>query len=414
MSVSEQAPSRGSSYGWVIVVASTMLLVMQSGIMYSFGVFFKPLAAEFGWSRAATSGAYSTLMLTHGLFAVPVGWLADRFGPARVETACAVMAGLGLVLASRITELWQLYIAYGLISGIGISGGFPIGTGTTARWFDRRRGLTLGIVATGIGLGTLLMVPIIERLIADAGWSVAYLRFGIIVWVAMIGSALLLRRGPAGTAEQNPRKDAPPTPAGTNPQTTMSSALRTKSLWLLFVVYLFFNSGVQMIMVHLVNYTTDLGIAPQVAATIVSVVGIGSIAGRLSMGAASDKFGGMNMLIICCSILALSLLAFIFTRSLWTFYALAVVFGLAYGGEWSILPTLVGHFFGFRLVSALVGVVVTGATIGGAFGSWAAGQIFDATQSYQVPFTIGVFASVCAVVLTFVIKRTTASANKSV
>jgi MFS family permease len=122
-------------YGWVIVAACTILHVTQYGIQYSFGVFFKPLIADFGWSRAATSGAYSILMISAGISAIPLGWLADKVGPAKVTAICGLLMGLGLVLAGRIEELWQLYLTFGVMQGIAIGGTIAITGGVAARWF---------------------------------------------------------------------------------------------------------------------------------------------------------------------------------------------------------------------------------------------------------------------------------------
>ena len=403
-------------YGWVIVAASTILLTMQAGIFYSFGVFFKPVAADFGWSRAVTSGAHSVLMLSHGAFAAPMGWLADRFGPAKVMVFCGFATGLGLVLTSQTNALWQFYLTYGLVVGIGLSGGMPVTTGTTARWFVKRRGLTLGIVSAGVGLGTLIVLPMAERLIAAFAWSGAYFILGITSWIVMITCALFLRRDPEGMGYQAYGVQRPPTEANTDhsreisyvaPGTGISlrAAVRTRPLWLLFLTYFLFSLCLQMIMVHLVNYTTDLGITPLVAATLLSVVGIGSMFGRVAMGAASDRIGSSNALAICCLVLGISLLWLLFARELWMFYLFAIVFGFAYGGEIPQMAALVGQFFGLQSVAALVGVVLIGLSIGGALGSLMGGRIFDLTQSYQVAFTVAVVVSFATVILALMLRR---------
>jgi len=403
-------------YGWVIVAASTILLTMQAGIFYSFGVFFKPVAADFGWSRAVTSGAHSVLMLSHGAFAAPMGWLADRFGPVKVMVFCGFTMGLGLVLTSQVDELWQFYLTYGLVVGIGLSGGMPVTTGTIARWFVKHRGLALGIASAGVGLGTLIVLPMAERLIAAFAWSGAYFILGITSWIVMITCALFLRRDPEGMGYQAYGVQRPPTEANTDhsreisyvaPGTGISlrAAVRTRPLWLLFLTYFLFSFCLQMIMVHLVNYTTDLGITPLVAATLLSVVGIGSMFGRVAMGAASDRIGSSNALAICCLVLGISLLWLLFARELWMFYLFAIVFGFAYGGEIPQMAALVGQFFGLQSVAALVGVVLIGLSIGGALGSLIGGRIFDLTQSYQVAFTVAVVVSFATVILALMLRR---------
>lgn len=390
------------------------MLVMQAGIMYSYGVFFKHLTADFGWSRAATSGVPSLFMLSNGGLAIYMGWLVDRAGPAKIMAFCGFIAGLGLVLTSRISALWQLYLTYGLIVGVGLSGHYPTATATTARWFIKRRGLALGIVTSGVGLGTLILVPVLERLITAYGWSTAYFILGIAAAVVTIPAALFLKRDPA---EKHLRPYGEDMVAASNivdevktgPSQETGMALKAaaahKPLWMLFAVYFLFNFCLQMVMVHLVNYATDMGIESLIAATFISVIGIGSFSGRLIMGSMSDRIGASNALLICCTILMTTMVWLIFSAELWMFYLFAIVFGFAYGGEVPQMPVLIGHYFGLRAVAALVGVVVFGATSGGAIGAWLGGEIFDVTDSYRVAFIIAAIAGFSAVVITLAVKR---------
>jgi MFS family permease len=384
--------------------------------MFSYGVFFKHLVADFGWSRAATSGVYSLFMISAGSFAIAMGWLVDRFGPAKVTAFCGFVAGLALVLTSRISFLWQFYITYGFMLGIGLSAFYVTGTSTTARWFIKYRGLALGIVTSGVGLGIMILVPVAERLIAVFGWSMAYFILGVVVWAVMIPAALFLRRDPGekglrayGATGVRLLPDIS-RKARTNSETgiTMQVAARHKPLWMLFSAYVLFNFCLQMVMVHLVNYATDIGITSLIAATFISIIGVSSILGRMLMGIASDRIGSYNSLLICCLILMVTLTFLIFTQDLWMFYLFAIIFGFAYGGEVPQIPMLVGQFFGLRAVAALVGIVIFGATIGGAIGAWIGGRIFDVTQSYQLAFAIAAGASLFAVIITLMLKKTKA------
>ncbi len=357
---------------------------------------------------------HSLFMIVHGTFAIGVGWLVDRFGPAKVMSAIAFIGGLGLALTSQVSALWQLYVTYGIIFGIGESAGFITTMATTARWFIKRRGLALGIVASGAGLGTLILPPVAERLIATFSWSTAYLILGVVTWTIMIPSALLLRRDPAekgllpygmsqaaAVVDSEELKKARAAETGID----LKAAARYKQLWMLFIVFFMFNTCIQMVMIHLVNYATDIGITSLVAATFISIIGIGSFIGRLLMGTASDRIGANNVLLICCVILATTLVFLIFTRELWMFYLFSIIFGFAYGGEVPQMPVLIGQFFGMRAVAAIVGVTVFGATIGGALGAWLGGEIFDVRQSYQLAFTIAAGAGFIAVVFTLILKR---------
>ena len=408
-------------YGWVIVGACFVIMSMHTGLMYSYGVFFKHLIADFGWSRGATSGVHSLFMVVHGGFAIAMGWLADRFGPARVMAACAFIGGLGLALTSQINSLWQFYLTYGIIFGVGESAGFTITMSTTARWFIKRRGLALGIVASGAGIGTMIMAPAAERLITAFGWSTAYLVLAVAVWAVMIPSALVLRRDPAEKGLRSYGSDEAVIGVASIAQREVNAAetgiaLRAavlyKPLWMLFAIFFTFNVCLQMVMIHLVNYATDIGMASLIAATFISIIGLGSFIGRLLMGTASDRIGASNALLICCIIMMVTLIFLIFAHEMWMFYLFAIIFGFAYGGEVPQMPVLVGRFFGMRAVAALVGVTVFGATIGGALGAWMGGQIFDVTQSYQLAFTIAAVTSFISVVLTLMLKKLKAVTRK--
>jgi MFS family permease len=144
---------------------------------------------------------------------------------------------------------------------------------------------------------------------------------------------------------------------------------------------------------------------PLIAATLMSVIGLGGIVGRLTMGAASDRIGSSNALAICCAILAVSIIWLVFTKELWMFYLFSIVFGFAYGGEVTQMAALVDRLFGLRSVATLVGVVSLGSSMGGALGSWVGGRIFDVTQDYQVAFTIAAIASFAALMLALMLKR---------
>jgi MFS family permease len=380
---------------------------MQAGLMYSYGVFFKYLVADFGWTRAATSGVHSLFMVVHGGLAVGSGWLVDRIGPAKVMAGCAFIAGVGLALTSQVGALWQLYVTYGIIFGIGQSAGYITTTATTARWFIKRRGLALGIVTSGAGLGVLIIAPLAARLIDAFGWSMAYLVLAAATWTIVIPSALLLRRDPAekglkpyGLDEATRALDSGQkneVDAGERGM-AVEAAARYKQLWVLFSIYFLFNFCLQMVMVHLVNFATDMGIASLIAATFISIIGIGSFIGRLGMGTASDRIGADNALLICCIIMLSTLVLIIFAQELWMFYLFAIVFGFAYGGEVPQMPVLVGRFFGLRNVAVLVGVIV-------AIGAWVGGQVFDVTQSYQPAFTIAAVAGFFAIALTLMLKK---------
>jgi MFS family permease len=398
--INSQAPRGKLFYGWVIVAVCTLIMAVVYGLIYSYSVFFKPLAEHFQWDRATVSGVYSASLIIRGAFSIGVGWLADKYGPVKITAVCGFMIGLGLVLTSRVTELWQLYATYAVIEAVGLSGGFGIATAVTSRWFTKNRGLALGIVSSGVGVGTLLIVPGAERLINAFDWSGAYIIFGIVAGVVMIASAFLLKPAPANI---QPGKES-----GIRAQTnevSLGKAIRSSKMALLILVFGCIFFCVQIIIVHLYNYATDIGINPLVAASLVVTIGVLSIAGRLVMGVGSDKLGNFNILIICCILLIVSFVCLIFASSLWQLYIFAVIFGFAYGGEVPQIPLFLGKFFGTKAMAALMGVILFVSNIGGALGPWVAGEIYDLDQSYQWAFFLGTVVSLGALVVALILKK---------
>ena len=157
-------------YGYYIIAASLLIMTAIWGLYYAFGIFFKPMLNEFGWSRAMTSGAFSLASIVSGVLAIAMGSLTDKFGPRIVITLCGLLLGIGSFLISQISALWQLYLFYGLIVGTGMGGGYGPLLSTAARWFVKRRGLMSGFVTAGIGMGGIIVPLVASRLISAYGW----------------------------------------------------------------------------------------------------------------------------------------------------------------------------------------------------------------------------------------------------
>jgi MFS family permease len=401
------AASRGTIYfGWIVVAACTLMVGLTYGILYSYSVFFKPLADHFMWDRATVSFIYSASLLIRGAIAIGIGWLADRYGPVKISVFCGFMIGLGLILSSQVQTLWQFFLAYAVIEATGLSGAFGIGTAMVSRWFIKKPGLALAIVSSGSGLGTLFIVPGAERLVDAFGFEQAFITFGAVAGVLMMGAALVLRSPPAEGSDQSPIPVKNNKTAGARTKSTsIGKALRNLPMLLLQGVFLLLFFCIQLIMVHLVNFATDTGITPLVAATFISLIGAVSILGRLAAGFTADRAGINNTLIFTCFFVLVSFILLLFTRSLWTFYLFAIIFGFTYGSEVPQIPLFIGKFFGTKSMATLVGLTLFIGNIGGALGPWVAGLIFDSTHNYQWAFIIGAAAALAAVCLAILLKK---------
>lgn len=385
------------NYGWVIVGASSLMIFITYGLIYSYSVFFKPLAEYFQWDRSSVSMVYSLAVIIRGASAIGIGWLADKYSPRWVMVFCGLMMATGYLLSSRVTGLWQFFFTYAVIEAIGMSGTWGICTAMPARWFTKNRGLVLGIATAGSGVGTLLIVPFAERIVAAYGWSQAFVICGLGAGVIMVVSALFL---------QNPRQPPLPDSAKTPSAEGISpgQAIRDPRLWLITGAFFFFFFGSQVVMVHLVNYATDVGISALIAATFVSVIGAVSVFSRIAAGVVTERAGLYKTLAATCLILALVFALLLFARRAWSFYLLAALFGIPYGGEVTLIPFVLARFFGTRAMATLMGVSVFFTGIGGALGAWYAGWIFDITDSYNWAFITGAIGAMASVIMVVMLR----------
>ena len=396
-------------YGYIVVGAAFLIMVIVWGTFYSFGVFFKPMLAEFGWTRAMTSGAYSLSFLLSGLLGIVAGRLNDRFGPRLVMTVCGFLFGLGYLLMSQISAAWQLYLFYGVIIAIGLSAAFVPLVSTVARWFVKRRGLMSGITVSGIGIGTIIMPPIARWLISIYGWRTSYIIIGIVVLVLIMAAAQFLRRDPgkigqlpdgeSGVQEEEPASEAM--------EFSLRGAIHTRQLWMLCVIFVCIGFCFQAILVHIVPHATDIGISVVSAASILSIIGGLSIVGRIGMGSTGDRIGNKPALIVC---LIVMLVAFVWllvvAKELWMLSLFAVIFGFAYGGLVALESPILAKLFGLRAHGAILGIVAFSVTLGGAIGPLLAGRIYDITDSYNLAFLVCAVLSVIALMLASLLKPT--------
>jgi len=377
-------------YGYILVGFAFLILLMMWGAYYSFGIFFKPLLAEFGWTRVMTSGAFSLSFILTGVLGVFTGRLTDRFGPRLVVAVCGFFLGLGYLLVSRIAAVWQLYFFYGVMVAMGMSAGVIPLQSTVARWFVKRRGMMTGFIVSGIGMGMLVMPPLANWLISTYGWRTSYMVIGISSLVLIISAAQFLRRDPTkmgllpyGEGSQKEKVSLPK--AGFS----LREALGTRQFWLLAVATLCYTVGEGTVLVHIVPHAIGLGIATAKAALILTVIGGISIGGRVIMGTAGDRLGNKWAWLICLALMSISLFWLLVAKGLWTFYLFAVIFGFGYGGLSVLLSPMVAEYFGLSSHGVIFGVVIMlGGTAGMAIGPVIAGHIFDVAESYQPAFLI--------------------------
>ncbi len=398
----------GFFYGYVIVGAAVCAMVVYWGTFYTFGIFFKPVLTDLGWTRAATSAAFSINALLWGFMDFNAGRLSDRYGPRIMVTACGFFLGLGYLLMSQISAVWQLYLFYGVIVAIGMGGSFVPMVSTVARWFVKRRGLMTGIVVAGIGLGTMIIPPIATRLIASYGWSNSYIIVGSVALIFIIMAAQFLRRDPAQKGQLPYGADEVETEgaAANTTSLSLSEATRTKQFWMLCALFFAFLFCVNTIMVHIAAHTTDLRFSETAGGNILATIGGVSIVSRIAVGAFADRFGIKLALVISAVLLTVSLFWLQSASELWMLYLFAVIFGFGYGGLVTLTSPLAAELFGLSSHGAILGIAFFVGTMGQAAGPFLAGNIFDATGSYQPAFLICSILGVISIILALVLRPT--------
>jgi MFS family permease len=397
---------KGLSYGYVIAASCFSIQAIGVGIYIAYGVFFNPLIVEFGWSRTVISGASSVAFLIMGIFGIFVGRLNDMFGPKKLMTITAVFLGTGCMLMSRLTAVWQLYLFYGIIFGIGLSSVDVIAMSTIARWFARKRGMMTGIVKVGTGAGQFTLPLVASLLISIYGWRNAYAVIGGAAVVALVVIAQLLKRDP-GQIETQTDLEKPDHTSQKRPlpvNLTLEEALHTVRLWIICIVNLTLLFCLMSIMVHIVPHARDIGVSAPKAAGVLSTIGGVSMFGRFVSGMAIDRMGSKKVMIICFFLLISGLLWLQSASSLRMLLLFACVYGIAHGGFFTAISPIVADLFGIKSHGALFGIVACFGAIGGAAGPITAGYIFDITDSYRLFFWLITLLGSISLGLMFLIK----------
>lgn len=376
-----------SKRAWFVAMGAALASGTGFGTAYTFGAFFDAMAADFGSGRGATALVFGiTLLLFFGLGVVS-GPLSDRVGPRRLVLVGAVLVGSGLMLTSRVDSVFLGYLTYGL--GVGVGGGLIVTPmyATAGGWFVRRRALAMGLVASGNGLGTLLLVPLAESFIADHGWRTAYLLLGLLD-LGLLGIAALILAKPPGAL--------PPPPALAH----MRSILRIGAFRLLFATGLLFSVSLFIAFAFIVDFATDEGISPSRAALLVGIIGATSIVGRLGITALSSRVKAVRLLQGCLAAQPVAFLLWYFSAGAYpVLIAFAVIMGIAYGGFVALGPEVAAVLFGVVGLGGIIGMLFLGAGLGGLLGPTTAGFLADVSDGQTVPILFALGASLLTVLL---------------
>ncbi len=372
--ITEQSPSYP---GWRVVFASStgVFVSFASLLVYTFGIFLKPFASEFGWSRQSVSLAFGIAAMTVAVCSPFLGYLFDRYPPKRIILPCLTIFGCAFASLSLLnSSLWRLYAIFIVLGIVGNGTAQMAYSRAVSTWFNRRRGLALAILMSGGAVGSILWPPLAQWLIHEFSWRSACVVLGAtVLMVGLPPVALFLRERPGFGR-------------GTNNDVTgvsVGGALRSRMFWIIVTVLFCSSVSQNGAITHLSALLTDRGVSSAGGAIAISALGAASLIGRLATGLLLDRFFAPRVSFALLAAAAFGTFLLSGAHSVAVGAIAAALIGLGMGGEADIIPYLLTRYFGLRSFSMLYGFTWTAYAIAGAVGPVLMGKAFDATGSYQ-------------------------------
>jgi MFS family permease len=370
-------------YGWRVVLAACLGVMAGFGslFVYTFSVFVKPLAAEFGWSREAISSGFAVAALTLGFISPLLGRWIDRFGPRRVILVCMTIYGSAIVSLSVLgSGLWQFYLTCFVLGVVGNGAAHLAYSRSISTWFQQRLGTALAFVMAGAGLGAMILPVVAQSIISHSGWRTAYASLGGLA--LLLGLPLSWRYIRDRVVLGN--KSAPVAHAGM----TWQQGVRSFSFWIITAILFVSSISMNGAITHLSALLTDRGLTAGSAALCASILGGSSLLGRIVVGSLLDRFFGPRVALVINLITALGIFLLARASSFPAGCLAAALIGIGAGGEAAITPYLLTRYFGLRAFSTLYGLTWTFYAAAGAIGPVILGRAFDATGSYASLLTL--------------------------
>lgn len=376
-SVEERARS-GVYPGWLVVLAAFCGVMVSFGslLVFTFGVFLKPLSQEFGWSRESISSAFGIAAMSVAVCSPVLGRLLDRYGPRPIVIPCMVVFGIAFGSLSLLTpNLIHFYLTF-VVIGI-------VGNGTTqmgysravSSWFTDKRGTALALVVAGVGVGSIVFPSLAQRIIESYGWRAAYLTLGVIILLLGVPLTILfVRERPVAVDKLRQSSHA---------GSSVRTGLRSRAFWLLVGTLFLSSIAVNGAVTHMSALLTDRGVTPGSAALALSVLGGMSLLGRLVTGYLLDRYSGPRVSFLLLVGVAAGIVVLSKAASTSGALIAAALIGLGLGGEADVTPYLLTRYFGLRSFSTLYGLTWTAYAFAGAAGPVIMGRVFDATGSYE-------------------------------
>lgn len=382
-----------SPYRWVMVGLGALMTCVAMGAMFSLAIFLQPISEATGWSRASVSAGMTLNFLVMGASGFMWGMISDRYGSRPPVLIGSIVLGLALILASRATSLLAFQLIYGVFVGLAAGAFFAPMISAITGWFDTQRGLAVSLVSAGIGVAPVTVSPFVAWLLESYDWRMSMLTVGVASIVILLPTALLVRNPPVSNTADG---DAEP---AANGQTIMA-AFRTPQFIVLGTTFFLCCAAHSGPIFHMVSYAVNCGIASMAAVSIYSVEGVAGLGGRILLGVLADRYGVKWTLVAGLLVQAVVIGAYALISRLGEFYALAIIFGTAYGGVMPLYAVLAREYFGQRVMGSVFGAATMLSSFGMALGPFTGGWVFDVFGAYQWmffgSFVVGLMAMLIA------------------
>jgi MFS family permease len=394
-----ESASAVPSYAWVVVIVLAITLTIASGARFLFGVVLKPISEEFGWNRAQLTGAVMVAMIVLSLCQPVVGILVDRVGPKKILVGGLALLAVALVPFSYVTNLWQVYLLYGLLMSFGLAAASPVlATSLVGRWFTEKRGLAMSVATSGSAFGQLLIVPLAAWIMLMTSWQTTYRVLSVaLVLIALPLSAIFLRDGPR-TADGVP---APKSEEGLS----LRDAIARPPFWILAFGFVVCGWTMAFPNTHFLAYADDMGMSVLHAANTVSVTAVFSILGSVLLGLAADRYARTGILALTYALRGVAFLLLLLLPAGNLLYVYGLVLGISWTATTPLTAAIAADRYGPKHLGVIFGSMFTFMNLGFGIGSVLGGIIFESTGGYSIALLLNVALGIVAAVAVALVPR---------